>query len=60
MFDSKQVKAGETVAAKLEIPVLYLTQILGLAFDVESEKLGLNLNLSPMNKLKLGEQKHGK
>ena len=54
MFDSKQVKAGETVAVKLEIPVMYLTQLLGLAFGVKKEKLGLELNLSPVDKLNLG------
>ena len=55
MFDSKQVKAGETVASKLEIPVVYLTQLLGLAFGVKKEKLGLDLNLSPVDKLKIGD-----
>jgi len=54
MFDSRQIKAGETVAAKLEIPVLYLTQLLGLAFGIKKEKLGLDLNISPVNKLNLG------
>lgn len=51
MFDSRQTKAGETVAAKLDVPVLYLTQLLGLAFGVSAEKLGLELNLSPVQKL---------
>lgn len=56
MFDSKQVKAGETVAVKLEIPVMYLTQLLGLALGVKKEKLGLEFNLSPVDKLKLGDK----
>ena len=51
MFDSKQQKAGETVAAKLEVPVVYLTQLLGLAFGIDAQKLGLNLNLSPVEKI---------
>ena len=34
MFDSRQTKAGETVAAKLDVPVLYLTQLLGLAMGI--------------------------
>ena len=55
MFDSRQVKAGETIAAKLEVPVVYLTQLLGLAFGVDNRKLGLDLNLSPVDKLKLGD-----
>jgi heterodisulfide reductase subunit B len=55
MFDSRQTKAGEIVAAKLDIPVLYLTQLLGIALGIPKEKLGLDLNLSPIDKLKLGE-----
>ncbi len=50
-YDSKQTKAGETVAAKLDVPVLYLTQILGLSFGISKDKLGLDLNLSPVEKL---------
>jgi heterodisulfide reductase subunit B len=53
-YDAKQVKAGETVAAKLEVPVLYLTQLLGLSFGISKDKLGFELNLSPVDKLKLG------
>ena len=48
-FDGKQKKAGETVAATLNLPVLYLTQLLGIAFNISIEKLGLNLNLSPVD-----------
>lgn len=55
MFDSRQNKAGETVAVKLDIPVVYLTQLLGLAFGLNAEKLGLHLNLSPVEKLGLKE-----
>jgi heterodisulfide reductase subunit B len=53
-YDAKQTKAGETVAAKLEVPVFYLTQLLGLAFGVPKEKLGLDLNLSPVDKISIG------
>jgi hypothetical protein len=49
MFDGRQSKAGETVAAKLDVPVLYLTQLLGIAFGLPIEKLGLELNLSCPN-----------
>jgi heterodisulfide reductase subunit B len=51
MFDSRQIKAGETVAAKLDIPVIYLTQLLGLVFGIQEEKLGLQLNNSPVHKI---------
>jgi heterodisulfide reductase subunit B len=54
MFDSKQKKAGETVAIKLEIPVFYLTQLIGMSFGVDWNNLGLNLNLSPVNNIKSG------
>jgi len=53
-YDSRQAKAGETVAAKLEMPVFYLTQLLGLSFGISADKLGLNLNLSPVDKVKIG------
>jgi len=53
-YDSKQTKAGETVAAKLEVPVLYFSQLLGFAFGISKDKLGFDLNLSPVDKLKLG------
>ena len=53
-YDAKQTKAGETVAAKLEVPVLYLTQLLGLSMGISKEKLGLDLNLSPVDKLNIG------
>jgi heterodisulfide reductase subunit B len=54
-YDSKQTKAGETVAAKLEVPVLYLTQLIGLSFGISKEKLGLDLNLSPVDKVAGGK-----
>jgi heterodisulfide reductase subunit B len=50
-YDSKQIKAGETVAAKLDIPVFYLTQLLGIAFGITKEKLGLELNQSSVEKI---------
>lgn len=53
-YDSKQTKAGETVAAKLDVPVFYLTQLLGASFGISKDKLGFDLNLSPVDKLKIG------
>ena len=46
MLDSKQRKAAETIGEKLNIPVFYLTQLIGLAMKKNENKLGLNLNLS--------------
>jgi heterodisulfide reductase subunit B len=51
LFDSRQKNAADTVGVKLEIPVLYLTQIIGLAFGLSPNDLGLNLNLSPIDKI---------
>ena len=54
MFDHRQKKAGETVATKLDIPVVYLTQLLGLSFGIDRKKLGFDLNLSPVEKINIG------
>ena len=51
MFDYKQKDAGAIVGAKLSLPVVYYTQLLGLALDIEQEKLGLHLNQSPVDQL---------
>jgi len=51
MFDSKQKDAGTTVGAKLDLPVAYYTQLLGLSLGIEQEKLGLHLNQSPIGQL---------
>ncbi len=53
-YDAKQKKAGETVAADLDMPVVYLTQLIGLSMGISNEKLGLNLNQSPVEKIKVG------
>lgn len=51
MFDMRQKSAAATTGAKLNLPVLYYTQLLGLAMDIPIEKLGLNLNRSPIDEL---------
>jgi heterodisulfide reductase subunit B len=53
-YDSKQIKAGETVAAKLDVPVFYLTQLVGMSMGISKDKLGLDLNLSPVDKISGG------
>jgi len=47
MFDAKQKEAGATVGVKLNVPVVYYTQLLGLAMGMGEKKLGLHLNQSP-------------
>jgi heterodisulfide reductase subunit B len=51
MFDSKQKEEATTVGAKFDLPVVYYTQLLGLALNIEHEKLGLHLNQSPVDRL---------
>ena len=51
MFDSKQREAGTTVGAKLNVPVVYYTQLLGVALGIDEKKLGLQLNQSPIEEL---------
>jgi heterodisulfide reductase subunit B len=52
MFDFKQKDAEATVGAtKLSLPVVYYTQLLGLALNVAHEKLGLHLNQSPVGQI---------
>ncbi len=51
MFDARQKEAGATLGAGLNLPVLYYTQILGLALGIDQKKLGLDLNQSPVDQL---------
>lgn len=51
MFDMRQKSAAATIGAKLSIPVLYYTQLLGFVMGIETEKLGLHLNRSPVDEL---------
>lgn len=51
MFDMRQKSAAATTGAKLNLPVLYYTQLLGIALGIETEKLGLHLNRSPVDAL---------
>jgi len=51
MLDAKQKDAETTVGNKLSLPVLYYTQLLGLALKIGEEKLGLHLNQSPVSEL---------
>jgi heterodisulfide reductase subunit B len=51
MYDAKQKDAASTVGSKLNLPVPYYTQLLGLAMGADPEKLGLHLNQSPVDLL---------
>jgi heterodisulfide reductase subunit B len=51
MLDSKQNAIRVTTQNEINLPVLYYTQLLGLAMDIPAEKLGLNINLSPVGEV---------
>jgi heterodisulfide reductase subunit B len=51
MFDTRQKSAAATTGVKLSLPVLYYTQLLGVAMGIETERLGLHLNRSPIDAL---------
>ena len=54
-YDSRQKKAGDTVAAKLDVPVFYLTQLIGLSMGFTEADVGLQLNLSPVEAVHGGD-----
>jgi heterodisulfide reductase subunit B len=51
MFDMRQKSAAATTGVKLNLPVLFYTQLLGIAIGIQTEKLGLHLNRSPLDVL---------
>jgi heterodisulfide reductase subunit B len=51
MFDHRQKDAETAVGAKFDLPVVYYTQLLGLALNIEGKRLGLHLNQSSVDQL---------
>ena len=51
MYESNQKKIEKTYEEELGIPVIYYTQILGLAMGFSSEDMGLKLNRVKAKKL---------
>ncbi len=51
MFDGKQDSAATTVGKTISLPVVYYTQLLGLALGIDPNKLGFQLNRSPVKTL---------
>lgn len=49
MFDMRQKSAAATTGTKLSVPIIFYTQLLGVAMGIPQEKLGLNLNRSPID-----------
>lgn len=55
MLDAKQNAIKVSTQQKdINVPVVYYTQLLGLAMGIKVEKLALNLNLSPVGELLKG------
>lgn len=50
-LDGKQKAIEETFKEEMGMPVLYFTQLMGLAFGIEPKRLGLDKNLVSVNKL---------
>ena len=53
-FDAKQKQAAKTIAETLDVPVFYLTQLLGLSLGLDEKQLGLHLNQSPVETISMG------
>jgi len=45
MYDSNQKSIETEYGTKYQLPVLYLTQFLGLAMGYDKKELGLNINV---------------
>ena len=51
MYDAKQEQAGKSIGQGLDFPIFYLTQLVGMALGIDEGELGLDLNLSPVDKI---------
>ncbi len=50
MLDAKQAAVEKELGEKIRIPVLYITQLLGIAMGIDHRRLGLHrLITSPKN-----------
>lgn len=58
-LDAYQDKVSKLLGRKIRIPVLYLTQLLGLAFGLSEKELGLYRHITPV-KLAIGSAKAGR
>ena len=50
MFENQKI-ASDTIGEKLALPVLYYTQLLGLAFGEKPEDLGIQLNMTDFKEI---------
>ncbi|HEX59829.1 MAG TPA: disulfide reductase [Methanomicrobia archaeon] len=47
MLDAKQPDIEEALGKEFKVPILYFTQLVGLALDIKPRKLGLHKNVVP-------------
>ena len=50
-LDAKQINIEKAYNEKIDMPVLYFTQLMGLAFGIAPKKLGLDKNIVPTERL---------
>ncbi|MGQ9581944.1 MAG: CoB--CoM heterodisulfide reductase iron-sulfur subunit B family protein [Thermoplasmatota archaeon] len=50
MLDTQDI-CSRTIGAELSLPVMYYTQLLGLAMGLDPDSLGLGMNISPVRKI---------
>ena len=50
-YETRQKRIAKIFKMDVEIPVIYYTQLLGLALGLKPEELGLNLNQTPVDRL---------
>ncbi len=46
LMDGQQQECAQTIGEKLDLPVIYLTQVVGYAMGLDPKELGFDLNLS--------------
>ena len=51
VFDKRQGAISRQMGIDKRIPIIYYPQLLGLAFGIEPEKLGIHLNSSPVEQI---------
>ncbi|MFQ5815722.1 MAG: CoB--CoM heterodisulfide reductase iron-sulfur subunit B family protein [Candidatus Hydrothermarchaeaceae archaeon] len=51
ILDSKQMDVERTYNEKISMPVVYFTQLIGLALGIDPRRLGFDLNIVPTEKL---------
>ncbi len=47
-YETRQKRISKLIKEKISVPVIYLTQLIGLALGIPPKELGLHLNTSPV------------